>query len=361
MEDKAIGRRDAAKAIGAATAGLAFAASIRAQAAPPGAGGIISVDAQGMTLGARTIPWPQSVSPQAQAALRAAAARPVPPFPDPAWRALVAQADSAMAAYIAPPDPAMPIVTGRLAGVTVYRARPAGLAAGDHRLYLDIHGGGLIFGGGAFCRAGAGREAALHGVEALAIDYRMPPDHLYPAALDDCFAVYRAEVQRRGAENIIVGGGSAGGYLTAALMLRARDAGLPMPRAALLMSPRVDMTEGGDTISTLMDIDPVLKGRLAATATLYADGHDLRHPYLSPLFGDLRGFPPTLLQSGTRDLYLSNTVRMHRALRQAGVEAELHVFEAMPHGRFFGGAPEDGELRRFVAAHWARAGEAGRG
>lgn len=80
-------------------------------------------------------------------------------------------------------------------------------------------------------------------------------------------------------------------------------------------------------------------------------------PHLSPLFGDLRGFPPTLLQSGTRDLYLSNAARMHRALRAAGVPAELHVFEAMPHGRFFGGAPEDAELDRelkaFVSAHWA--------
>jgi acetyl esterase/lipase len=95
---------------------------------------------------------------------------------------------------------------------------------------------------------------------------------------------------------------------------------------------------------------------LMAANRLYADGHDLADPYLSPLFGDFaRGFPRTFLQAGTRDLFLSNTVRMHRALRRAGIAAELHVFEAMPHGGF-GGAPEDDELnaevRAFVASCW---------
>lgn len=89
---------------------------------------------------------------------------------------------------------------------------------------------------------------------------------------------------------------------------------------------------------------------------LDAGGADLSHPYLSPLFGDLRGFPPTYLQSGTRDLFLSNGVRMHRALRRAGVDAELHIFEAMPHGGFQGNTPEDlelaSEVSRFVNAHW---------
>jgi epsilon-lactone hydrolase len=92
---------------------------------------------------------------------------------------------------------------------------------------------------------------------------------------------------------------------------------------------------------------------------LYAGGHDLSHPYLSPLFADFTiGFPPTILTTGTRDLFLSNTVRMHRALRAAGVSAELHVLEAGGHGGFFGQAPEDEELdnevRRFIDAHWAR-------
>jgi acetyl esterase/lipase len=88
---------------------------------------------------------------------------------------------------------------------------------------------------------------------------------------------------------------------------------------------------------------------------LYADGHDMRDPYLSPVFGDLaKGFPPTILVSGTRDMLLSPTVMMHRALRRAGIEADLHVFEAMPHGGLGGMSPEDGELQHEIANFLAR-------
>jgi acetyl esterase/lipase len=119
----------------------------------------------------------------------------------------------------------------------------------------------------------------------------------------------------------------------------------------------VDLTESGDSFHANLGLDSVLTSSLMETNLLYADGHDLADPYLSPLFGDFsKGFPPTFLQAGTRDLFLSNAVRMHRALRAAGVPAELHVFEGAPHGLFFGTAPEDEELdreaRRFVDEHW---------
>jgi acetyl esterase/lipase len=91
-------------------------------------------------------------------------------------------------------------------------------------------------------------------------------------------------------------------------------------------------------------IDVVLPGSLMANNLLYADGADLEHPYLSPLFGDPTGFPPTFLQSGTRDLFLSNAVRFHRRLLHASVSVDLHIFEGMPHGGFMGGTPEDLEL-----------------
>jgi len=131
------------------------------------------------------------------------------------------------------------------------------------------------------------------------------------------------------------------------------DLGLPLPGACLLATPEADLTESGDTFETNDTVDVVLKYRLTETIALYANGHDLRHPYLSPLFGNFgRGFPPAILTSGTRDLFLSNTVLMHWALRRAGIEAELHVWEAMPHGGFFG-APEDQEVlaeqARFIA------------
>lgn len=131
-----------------------------------------------------------------------------------------------------------------------------------------------------------------------------------------------------------------------------------MPAGLVLLTPELDLTESGDTFVTNDGIDMVLTS-LMPVNLLYANGEDLAHPHISPLFADLTGLPPTFLQSGTRDLFLSNTVRMHRALLRDGVEAELHVFEAMPHGSFGGTAPEDDELRaevrRFEAVHLQRA------
>ena len=195
--------------------------------------------------------------------------------------------------------------------------------------------------------------AVRAGLRTWSVDYRMPPEHPYPTPLDDCLAVYRALLEQMPASKIVVDGASAGGNLAAALLLRA-DEGLPMPAALVLVSPEADLTESGDTFSTNRGVDYVIVQGVPDLISLYANGHDLEDPYLSPVFGEFAGFPPTLLQSGTRDILLSNTVRMHRRLRTAGVDAELHVWEAMPHGGFFG-APEDDEIvteiRRFVARH----------
>ena len=136
-----------------------------------------------------------------------------------------------------------------------------------------------------------------------------------------------------------------------------------MPAACVLATPEVDLTESGDSFETNATIDIVLKRRLTSSISLYANGHDLRDPHLSPLFGDFgKGFPLALLISGTRDLFLSNTVLLHRALLRAGCDAELHVWEAMPHTGFFG-APEDlenlGEQVRFIK-RWVAAPVRGR-
>ena len=244
-------------------------------------------------------------------------------------------------------------------GVPVFVVTPLDVGeVGDTRpIYLDIHGGSLLMGGGKACEAMARRAAAQVQMQTWSVDYRMPPDHPYPAALDDVLAVYRELLDVRAPEQIVVGGGSAGGNLAAALVLRARDEGMPLPGALILLTPEADLTESGDSFQTNLGIDNVLTESLADSIALYAGDHDLGHPYLSPLFGDLNApFPPTFLQAGTRDLFLSNTVRMHRKLRAGGVDAQLHVFEAMPHGGFFG-APEDDELteeiRRFLASHVA--------
>jgi acetyl esterase/lipase len=323
----------------------------------------------GVEIPARVIPAPRSLSPEARASLdRFASARPpgagraLPDKHDArGWAALHAESDAMLTAMFAlrAKGATQKVETTKIAGVTVHVATPENLdPARENLAYLDIHGGALIYGGGEPCRIGARGAATQHGVRAYAVDYRMPPEHCYPASLDDCIAVYRELLRRHRPENLIVGGASAGGNLAAALMLRARDEGLPLPAAVVLLTPELDLTESGDSFETNRYVDVVLIQGLMETNLLYADGHDLAHPYLSPLFGDFsKGFPPTYLQAGTRDLFLSNTVRMHRALLKAQIPVELHIFEGMPHGGFFG-SPEDVELaqstRDFVAAHWGK-------
>jgi epsilon-lactone hydrolase len=317
----------------------------------------------GLHVAARDIPVPAFLSPEAQAALGMGslgeAGYPAPDDLD-GWRAMVEARDAVVLAMLEPRASLVEatVMESDLDGVKTFLITPKGTPEDDPRVCLEIHGGGLIMGGGACCRAMGITSGAVAGARTWAIDYRMPPDHPYPAALDDCLAAYRALLREHAAENIIVRGGSAGGNLAAALILRARDEDLPLPAAAVLMTPEVDLTESGDSFHTNLGVDTVLTGSLMPANLLYAGGHDLAHPYVSSLFGDFtKGFPPTFLTTGTRDLFLSNTVRMHRALRAAGIAAELHVLEAAPHGGFFGTAPEDKaliqEMRRFSDSHWA--------
>ena len=236
------------------------------------------------------------------------------------------------------------------ANAHVFDIVPPGLSPDDHSVVLEMHGGALILCGGEACKLMGIGAAVRFGRRTWSVNYRMPPEHPYPAGLDDCIAAYRALLAERSPSEIIVSGGSAGGNLAAALILRARDEGLPMPAGVILNTPEIDLTESGDSFQTNLGVDPGL-GSLITVNQLYANGEDLRHPYISPLFGDLRDFPPTILTTGTRDLYLSNTVRMHRALRAAGVAAELHVTEAGAHIGF-PGAPEgqaiDAEICAFI-------------
>lgn len=321
----------------------------------------------GVKLDARTIPFPKSISEEARAALKRLVgddgtplyARYDMPAPDnvAAWVAMKAATNAQYAA-------AMEGLAGRLRSTvmttmaeqaTIHVATPDTPFSELHAI-IDFHGGALVFGGGAACRVGARTQADRHGVRCYGVDYRTPPEHPYPAALDDCMAAYRYVLARHAPDKIAVHGRSAGGNLATAMLLRARDEGLPMPASLVLLSPQADLTESGDSFITNRMIDVILPRTLMSNNLLYAGGTDLSHPYLSPLFGDLRGLPATFLQSGTRDLFLSNTVRMHRAFRRAGVKAELHVFEAMPHGGFMGDTPEDRDLEaeicHFVQDNW---------
>ncbi|HLM16558.1 MAG TPA: alpha/beta hydrolase [Acidimicrobiia bacterium] len=315
----------------------------------------------------RSIRVPPTVSAHAQAVIAGGHAMVVDRLTNPpsspalddaaAWKAQIAATDEFIITGFAANALDVPatVEAREIAGVHVNVITPEGVDAGeDAPIQLDIHGGALIAGGGEACKLMNRSTAARAWMHTWGVDYRMPPDHPYPTPLDDCVAVYRALLEVRPPEKIVVGGGSAGGNLVAAMLLRAKDEGLPMPAALVAMTPEIDLTESGDTFDTNAGVDYVLVDRLTDSIALYAGDHDLTHPYLSPIFGDLTGFPPTFVQAGTRDLFLSNAVRFHRKLRDSGVDAELHVWEAMPHGGFFG-APEDAEIavevRRFLAKH----------
>lgn len=317
----------------------------------------------GLHLPARFIPIPSSISPQAQAIMAAesfaAAPYPSPDDPD-AWREYVATMDAAILPMVSSPAAQVKadVEELRIGKTPVYVITPENRLVDERFVWLDVHGGAFVMGGGELCKIIGMGAAARYGSKVWAVDYRMPPDHPYPAPLDDCVAAYRELLKHHRPEEIVVAGNSAGGNLAAALILRARDDGLPLPAAAILNTPELDLTESGDSFQTNLGLDAQLTRSLIPASLLYAAGHDLKNPYLSPLFGDFsKGFPPTLLSAGTRDLFLSNAVRMHWALVAHDVPTELYLTEAGSHAGFQG-CPEDENLtrqvRQFLAAHWGQ-------
>lgn len=308
-------------------------------------------------LSARDIPPPSTISQAAQQALSDSAAFPATAWPSPddidGWRLQIAASDALWAQQVGPilAAAAATVETTRIAGVVCHDCLPTAGAPADGPIYLFIHGGAFVFGGGAFAKVQGARAAAGIGLRTVSVDYRMPPDHPFPAGPQDCVAVYRALIETADPKRIVIGGSSAGGNHAAAATLMIRDRGLPPPAGVVLLTPEIDLTESGDSFRTNEDLDVVLKHGLPECNALYANGTDLLDPYLSPLFADFTlGFPPTLVQTGTRDLFLSNSVRIHRKLRDAGVDAELHVWEAMPHAGFLpNDAPENEEIHAEVA------------
>ena len=226
-----------------------------------------------------------------------------------------------------------------LDGVAAYHLVPRELdPAKEGLVYLNIHGGAYVLYAGLSGLVGAVPVAVHLQMEVISIDYRMPPDHPFPAALDDVVRAYRHLLDDGYfPEQIIVSGTSAGGGLSMAALQAIRDKGLRLPAALILGTPWADLSKTSDTLFTNEGIDRVLvtyEGFLKGAAHLYADGRDLKHPQLSPIYGTFDDFPPTLLLSGTRDLFLSDTVRTHRALRDADVSADMMIYEGVSHAEY---------------------------
>lgn len=245
-----------------------------------------------------------------------------------------------------------------LGGVRVLRVRPSGWTRTE-RLLVYIHGGGYIGGSAKSTIGDAAHMAAATGHEVLSIDYTLAPRGKWQAVTDEVIAVWQA-LLATGFQPEAMGiyGGSAGGGLAAGAVLKMRDKSLPLPAALYLQSPWSDITPTGETLTTLAAAEPLLVGdSLYWGADAYADAEDQKHPYVSPVYGDYtKHFPPTLIQVGTREAFLSHAVRHYQAILSGGNESILDVYEGMPHGfpSLFMDTPEGQTAVARAAAFFAR-------
>ena len=310
----------------------------------------------------RRLPPPSSISPEARAFIESA-----PPL---APRVITLETIEALRRQTregyAPANEAVcrelgtQIEEKEIAGVGVQLVTPRGHdRANDARALLYFFGGGHVTGSPSEDLTITARLADSLGIRVFAPHYRLAPQHPYPCGLDDAHAVYRALTAELGPGGVALAGESAGGNLALSTILRAREGGLALPAAAALLSPWSDLTAGGDSYVANDGVDPTLQidPNVPGAADAYASERDRLDPLISPLYADFaRGFPPTLITTGTRDLLLSDCVRLATEMRAAGVEARLHVWEAMWHVfEFYPEIPEGRqslrEIADFLAAH----------
>jgi acetyl esterase/lipase len=294
---------------------------------------------------AREIPVPAAASQELQAVIRERSWPDISDLPEPPgsteeWLTHIEERDSGSSAMIPSmlEQTSVSMQPSEIAGVNVHLLTP-GTIAPEHkeRLFLHLHGGGYVYGNGDAGVFEAILIADRIGIPVISVDYRMPPRHPFPAAVDDATAVYQALLESRPANSIIIGGTSAGGGLALAAVHQLRNLDIPFPGAIYAGTPWADLTKTGDTLFSNERLDRVLlsyDGRLSAAARLYAGSHDMRNPLISPVYGDFHRFPPTILTTGTRDMFLSDVARTHRKLRDAGVVADLHVYEGMSHAGY---------------------------
>jgi monoterpene epsilon-lactone hydrolase len=215
------------------------------------------------------------------------------------------------------------------------------------RVLLFLHGGGYELGSLRSDGELAARLGRASGMRVLFPEYRLAPEHPFPAAIDDVLAAWRwlRTDQNLSAGSLAVAGDSAGGGLTVALLVATRDTAEALPAAAVLMSPTVDLTSSGASMTERVDQDPIsTPALLASFASDYLAGADPKTPLASPLFASLAGLPPLLVQVGTADLLLSDSERLAAAATAAGVDVTLEVGEGLPHVyQLLRGTPEAAE------------------
>ncbi|MBI4732421.1 MAG: alpha/beta hydrolase [Chloroflexi bacterium] len=215
-------------------------------------------------------------------------------------------------------------------GVPAERLSPE--ASDPQRVLLYLHGGGYVIGSIATHRGLASRIAIAAKARLLLIDYRLAPEHPFPAALEDALSAYRwLLAQGVDPRHLAIGGDSAGGGLTLATALSLRDHQEPLPAALFLLSPWTDLTFSGDSIKSRAQRDPVLSINDNWLENTYAGDQPLTHPLISPLFADLTSLPPTIIQVGTEEILYDDSTRLAERARRSGMDATLEVWEGMWH------------------------------
>ena len=196
-----------------------------------------------------------------------------------------------------------------------------------------FHGGVYVMGDAFLAADLASQVGRRTGAKVISVDYRLAPEHPYPAAVDDALAAYEALLHGGTApSDILVAGESAGGGLAIATLVNARDHGLPMPAAAYLMSPYADLTLAGATMDTKREADPLLSPQsLHARVTDYTSGQDAALGLISPIFAELSGLPPLIIQAGTHEVLLDDAIRLARQAAIADVEVTLDITPGVPH------------------------------
>jgi len=204
---------------------------------------------------------------------------------------------------------------------------------GDGRVLLYLHGGAYQIGSPAGLRRLVALLSGVAQARALSLDYRLAPEHPFPAAVDDTVAAYRwLLAEGTDPATIAIAGDSAGGGLALGTLVALRAHGEPMPAAAVLLSPWTDLALTGESLRTRAAVDVMIKpGSMRQDAAVYLAGEDPRHPYASPLYADLRGLPPLLIHVGDAEVVLDDSTRVAARAREAGVDVTLEVWDEMPH------------------------------
>jgi acetyl esterase/lipase len=305
----------------------------------------------------RVVPVPKTVSPEAQAMLGRVVSDANLPSPL-AQRRIGTDKWQAGAGEVSKRLYPANVTEAKIAGVPVRVVTPLSIAPEKRdRVLINLHGGGFNSDSGSLTETIP--IANLTGTKVIAVLYRLAPEHPFPAGLDDAIAVYKEMLKTHKPKNIAIYGTSAGAILTAEVTAKIKQLGLPMPGATGVFSGLGDFSRIGDSVAmyTLNGLSGYLAPPKPGAGTHeYSGSTDLKDPVLSPVYGDLAGFPSTLFITSGRDLLLSGTTILHRAYLHAGVDAQLVVFEALPHA--FWNNPElpeskeaDAMMAKFFDSH----------